>query len=225
MVRQGVSVAIGRLHPDFAVKLAAAIKLARESGMMDAGVFSAYRPSAFGIGGFSDKFNSLHSYGLAADITGIGHAGSPFAHRWESIVKEVGLYLPYGADNRVEFNHTQLIPTKIAAGAWHQTITASAPKDLREMWLASGVRAYVGDDAPVKPPSFASAVGPAANLSNAGVPAEDASLRQSGAAMDAPQGPQPTRATAPRRRRARPQRRRARARTDTGLRARDPGQQ
>jgi hypothetical protein len=145
MVRQGVPVAIGRLHPDFIVKLASAIKLAREAGMTGAGVFSAYRPPVFGIGGFSDKFNSLHSYGLAADMTGIGGPGSRFARLWQSIVQRVGLYLPYGANNRAEFNHTQLVPTKMAPSFLRRTITASEPKDLQQMWLASGISTYVAD--------------------------------------------------------------------------------
>jgi hypothetical protein len=147
MVRQGPDVAIGRLHPDFIVKLAAAIKLAREAGMHNAGVFSAYRPPAFGVGGFGNKFNSLHSYGLAVDMTGIGSAGSKLAHRWQSIVHEVGLYLPYGPNNRAEFNHTQLVPTRVAAAYLRHTITASGPKDLSQMWLASGDRAHLDEDA------------------------------------------------------------------------------
>jgi hypothetical protein len=139
MVRQGAALAIGRLHPAFSVKLAEAIKRAREAGLNAAGVFSAYRPPAFGVGGFSDKFDSLHSYGLAADITGIGNPGSPSAHLWQSIVEEVGLYLVYGANDRAEFNHTQFIPDKVAPADLRETITPAAPKDLREMWLASGI--------------------------------------------------------------------------------------
>jgi hypothetical protein len=145
MIRQGAALAIGRLHPDFSVKLAEAIKRARSAGLVSAGVFSAYRPPAFGVGGFSDKFNSLHSYGLAADITGIGGPGSPSAHLWEAVVEEVGLYLVYGSDNRAEFNHTQLVPDKTAPLDLRLTITPAAPKDLREMWLASGIDDYVTD--------------------------------------------------------------------------------
>jgi hypothetical protein len=157
MVRQGVSVAIGRLHPDFIVKLASAVHLAHEAGMTHAGVFSAYRPPAFGVGGFGDKFNSLHSYGLAADMTGIGGPRSRLARLWQAIVKRVGLYLPYGPDNRAEFNHTQLVPTKMAPSFLRGTITASAPKDLQQMWLASGISSYVADAAATKAPSLASA--------------------------------------------------------------------
>jgi hypothetical protein len=157
MIRQGVPVAIGRLHPDFIVKLAAAIRLAREGGMTHAGVYSAYRPPAFGVGGFSDKFNSLHSYGLAADMTGIGGPGSRFARLWQTVVKRVGLYLPYGPNNRAEFNHTQLVPTKMASSFLRRTITASQPKDLQQMWLASGVSSYVGEVTAARAPALASA--------------------------------------------------------------------
>jgi hypothetical protein len=72
MTRQGPALAIGRLHPGFVKQLAAAISEARAAGLPFAGIFSAYRPPAFGVGGFADKFLSLHTYGLAVDITGIG---------------------------------------------------------------------------------------------------------------------------------------------------------
>jgi len=145
MVRQGTALAISRLHPAFSVRLAEAIKRARAAGLAEAGVSSAYRPPGFGVGGFADKFDSLHSYGLAADIAGIGGPGSPSAHLWQAIVEEVGLYLVYGADNRAEFNHTQLVPEKRAPLDLRETITPAAPKDLREMWLASGIDEHVND--------------------------------------------------------------------------------
>ena len=69
----------GRLHREVVVRLANAIREARSAGLSSAGVFSAYRPPAFGIGAFSDKFNSLHSYGLAVDVHGIGRPESPEA--------------------------------------------------------------------------------------------------------------------------------------------------
>jgi hypothetical protein len=193
MVRQGVPVAIGRLHPDFIVKLAAAIKLAREAGMTNAGLFSAYRPPAFGIGGFHDKFNSLHSYGLAVDMTGIGGPGSRLARLWQTIVKRVGLYLPYGPNNRAEFNHTQLVPTKMASSFLRRTITASEPKNLQAMWLASGISANVSEAANAKAANVASA-------SFAGKPLQSA---QGDADHDAAGAPQPEPGTAPRRSRSR----------------------
>lgn len=148
MARQGVDVAIGRLHPAFVVRLAEAIHWAREHDLPHAGIYSAYRPPAFGVGGFGNKFFSMHSYGLAADITGIGGPGSRGARTWEQAVRIAGLFLPYGVNNRAEFNHTQLLSSRMAWMALRRTITASAPKGLREMWLASGVKAYVPLEAP-----------------------------------------------------------------------------
>jgi hypothetical protein len=206
MVRQGVPVAIGRLHPDLIVKLAEAIKLARASGLTNAGVFSAYRPPAFGIGGFGDKFNSLHSYGLAVDMTGVGGPGSRFARLWQSIVQRVGLYLPYGPNNRAEFNHTQLIPTKMAPNFLRATITASAPKDLTRMWIASGIRTFVSDTVPGKAPSLASATTVPAVLSG-------------DADNQAPAAPQQPLSTAPRRTDARRPGKRATARIAVAPRA------
>jgi hypothetical protein len=174
MVRQGVPVAIGRLHPDFIVKLAAAVRLARQAGMTHTGVFSAYRPPAFGIGGFGDKFNSLHSYGLAVDMTGIGGPGSRSAKLWQNIVWRVGLYLPYGPNNRAEFNHTQLVPTRVAPSFLHHTITASEPKNLHTMWLASGIKAFVDEVTGIKPPSLASVVGSADSDKQAPAPQHSA---------------------------------------------------
>jgi hypothetical protein len=192
MIRQGVPVAIGRLHPDFIVKLAAAIRLAREEGMTHVGVYSAYRPPAFGVGGFSDKFNSLHSYGLAADMTGIGGPGSRFARLWQSVVKRIGLYLPYGPNNGAEFNHTQLVPTKMASSFLRRTITASQPKDLQQMWLASGISSYVGEVTAAKTPTLASA----SAQPHVVLPASSADKQ-----APSPQAPEP--AAAPRRSRAR----------------------
>ncbi len=52
MARQGPELAIGRLNPEFAIRLANAVREARQTGLPSARVFSAYRPPAFGIGGF-----------------------------------------------------------------------------------------------------------------------------------------------------------------------------
>ncbi len=111
MMRQGPDVAVGRLHPEFVTRLAAAIREARISGLSDAGVFSAYRPPAFGVGGFKNKFNSLHSYGLAVDMHGIGAPGSAQAQLWTQIAAKYGVACPYGVNNPAEWNHCQ--PTRI----------------------------------------------------------------------------------------------------------------
>ena len=111
MMRQGPEVAISRLHPEFATRLAAAIREARGAGLPEAGIFSAYRPPAFGVGGFKDKFHSLHSYGLAVDMHGIGAPGSSQAQLWTRIAAKHGVACPYGVNNRAEWNHCQ--PTRI----------------------------------------------------------------------------------------------------------------
>src|SRR6516162_9381508 len=97
MTRQGPERAIGRLHPEFVKRLAAAIKEARGAGLPFAGIFSAYRPPAFGIGGFADKFHSLHTYGLAVDVTGIGAPSTPSALLWHEIAARHGVICPYAS--------------------------------------------------------------------------------------------------------------------------------
>jgi hypothetical protein len=138
MTRQGPELAIGRLHPEFVHRLAAAIHEARQAGLSSAGIFSAYRPPAFGIGGFSDKFNSLHTYGLAVDMTGIGAPGSADAKTWYEIAARHDVVCPYGVDNRAEWNHCQ--PTRIkiihAENPLRETVSADGPVDLAGMFEA-----------------------------------------------------------------------------------------
>ncbi len=138
MVRQGPQLAIGRLHPEFVRRLAAAIREARQAGLTSAGIFSAYRPPAFGVGGFSDKFNSLHTYGLAVDMSGIGGPGSAEARLWHEIAARHGVACPYGAQNRLEWNHCQ--PTRVRIvlpeNPLRETVTASGPIDLGSMFEA-----------------------------------------------------------------------------------------
>jgi hypothetical protein len=136
MTEQGPELAIERLHPEFAVRLANAIREARDSGLPSAGIFSAYRPPAFGVGGFADKFNSLHSYGLAADLRGIGDPGSPEAQHWHEIAARNGVICPYGPNNKTEWNHCQ--PTALKIVGVHNplrgTITADGPLSLEDMF-------------------------------------------------------------------------------------------
>jgi hypothetical protein len=138
MMRQGPELAIGRLHPDFVRRLAATIREAREAGLRSAGVFSAYRPPAFGVGGFSDKFNSLHTYGLAVDMTGIGGPGSRDAKLWHEIAARHGVVCPYGFANRVEWNHCQPTQIKIILpeNPLRETVTADGPLNLQGMFDA-----------------------------------------------------------------------------------------
>jgi hypothetical protein len=138
MTLQGPELAIERLHPEFVIRLANAIREARNAGLPFAGVFSAYRPPAFGVGGFSDKFNSLHTYGLAVDMTGIGQAGSPEAKLWHEIAARNGVVCPYGPRHRAEWNHCQPTSIKIivAANPLRETVTAAGPADLEDMFEA-----------------------------------------------------------------------------------------
>ena len=138
MTLQGAELAIGRLHPEFVVRLANAIREARSAGLPFAGVFSAYRPPAFGVGGFSDKFNSLHTYGLAVDMNGIGRPGSSEAQLWHETAARNGVVCPYGPRDRAEWNHCQPTSVKIilAANPLRETVRAEGPSDLESMFEA-----------------------------------------------------------------------------------------
>jgi hypothetical protein len=136
MTLQGPDVAIGRLNPGFVRRLAGAIREARLAGLASIGIFSAYRPPAFGVGGFSDKFNSLHTYGLAVDMTGIGGPGSPEAKTWREIAGRHNIICPYSVDSPTEWNHCQ--PTKVKVirpnNPLRETVTAEGPLDLESMF-------------------------------------------------------------------------------------------
>jgi hypothetical protein len=138
MMLQGPELAIGRLHPEFAVRLEHAIREARSAGLSSAGVFSAYRPPAFGVGGFSDKFNSLHTYGLAVDMRGIGSPGSPEAQLWHQIAAKNGVVCPYGPGARTEWNHCQPTSVRIilAENPLRDTVSSAGPFDLETMFEA-----------------------------------------------------------------------------------------
>jgi hypothetical protein len=138
MTLQGPELAIERLHPEFVVRLANAIREARSAGLPFAGVLSAYRPPAFGVGGFSDKFNSLHTYGLAVDMRGIGRPGSPEAQTWHAIAARNGVVCPYGPRDRAEWNHCQPTSVKmiLAANPLRETVSAAGPSDLESMFEA-----------------------------------------------------------------------------------------
>jgi hypothetical protein len=127
-----------RAPAEFVVRLANAIREARSAGLPFAGVFSAYRPPAFGVGGFSDKFNSLHTYGLAVDMNGIGRPGSSEAQLWHETAARNGVVCPYGPRDRAEWNHCQPTSVKIilAANPLRETVRAEGPSDLESMFEA-----------------------------------------------------------------------------------------
>jgi hypothetical protein len=136
MTRQGSDLAIERLHPEFAKRLADAIRAARRSGLEEVGIFSAYRPPVFGVGGFGNKYYSLHAYGLAVDLYGVGRPGSREAKQWHEIAAGYGIVCPYGYRNRAEWNHCQA--TQLAAvkseHPLRKTIAGSGPIDLERMF-------------------------------------------------------------------------------------------
>jgi len=136
MTRQGPELAIGRLHPEFVIRLADSIREARAAGLASAGIFSAYRPPIFGVGGFADKFNSLHSYGLAVDMYGIGMPGTAEAKLWHELAAKHGVVCPYGYQSRVEWNHCQPTRLKIvrSQNPLRDTITAAGPLSLEGMF-------------------------------------------------------------------------------------------
>jgi hypothetical protein len=136
MMRQGPEIAIARLNPQFIARLANAIREARQSGLLCAGIFSAYRPPAFGVGGFLDKFKSLHAYGLAVDMSGIGEPGCKDAKLWHDIAGRHGIICPYRFDSKTEWNHCQAIQTKIVSpdNPLRKTITGEGPLTLGEMF-------------------------------------------------------------------------------------------
>jgi hypothetical protein len=152
MARQGPELAIGRLNPEFAIRLANAVREARQAGLPSAGVFSAYRPPAFGIGGFFDKFHSLHTYGLAVDMYGIGRPGSAAAQLWYEIAARHGVVCPYGSYHPAEWNHCQPTSLKIilADNPLRGTVTAEGPLSLESMFEA-------GNTLIANPPSTADA--------------------------------------------------------------------
>jgi hypothetical protein len=152
MARQGPELAIGRLNPEFVIRLANAVKEARQGGLTSAGVFSAYRPAAFGIGGFFDKFHSLHTYGLAVDMYGIGGPGSAAAQLWYEIAARHGVVCPYGSHHQAEWNHCQPTSLKIilADNPLRDTVTAEGPLSLESMFEA-------GNTLIANPPSTADA--------------------------------------------------------------------
>src|SRR5262249_9012425 len=106
------------------------------AGVRLAGICPAYRPPVFGVGGFADKFHSLHTYGLAVDVTGIGAPGTPSALLWHEIASRNGVICPYGPHNLLEWNHCQPTWVKIilADNPLRETVTAGGPISLEDMF-------------------------------------------------------------------------------------------
>lgn len=137
MTTLGPAVAIGHLHPVFAVRLARSVREGRAAGLSGLGIFSAFRPPSLRVGGFRDKFNSWHAAGAAVDMAGVSTTAR--AMLWQKIANANGLYLPYGPHNAAERNHTQLLMLPTTTPAVRKTLTVDGTTDVRRMWLASGI--------------------------------------------------------------------------------------
>jgi len=159
MTRQGADLAVRRLHPEFATRLAAAIREAREVGLPETAIFSAYRPPAYGVGGFGDKFKSLHSYGLAVDVEGIGGPASWQAKLWHQVAASHGIVCPYGPNHGSEWNHCQATRLKMVRPDYpvRKTITADGPPDTELMFEIGN--ALIVKSADVSSPVAASMTG------------------------------------------------------------------
>lgn len=136
MTRQGVRLSIERLHPEFSLRLAKAIREARANGLPSAGIYSAYRAPGWGVGGFGDKYRSNHAIGQAVDMAGIGRPGSKASLLWYRIAGRNKLFNPYGPHHRAEWNHYQpQMIRSIEAGLPVRTMVGRfGPISLTRMW-------------------------------------------------------------------------------------------
>ena len=148
----GMQYSVARLHPEFALRLAAGVKALRDAGYSNAGINSAFRTGS-GRTGTGSRFDvageSTHSIGAGVDLepTSLGGAGSAKAARAHQILAGVGIYGPYGPNNRAEFNHFQLVPQKVVPGApaLVQRLGVSGSHvptsdELVQLWSATGVK-------------------------------------------------------------------------------------
>lgn len=138
MLLQGVEESLACLNPRFAIALASAIREARDNGI-EASVYSACRPPSLRVGGFRDKHKSLHAYGLAVDMAGIGRPGSKTSREWFDIAQRHGLSNPYGWKHRAEWNHFQGTNTRMVSRGHplRSLIDADGPDDLGKLWQQS----------------------------------------------------------------------------------------
>lgn len=125
------------MNPDFAIKLANSIQQARGQGLQ-VGVMSGYRSpgqtgSAYDAGG-----NSSHTYGLAADVSGLDGANGQVTRQWGQIAAQNGLSNPYGVGHPKEFNHWQLPPQPLERTPvlLNNLKNAAATGDYNKVWAA-----------------------------------------------------------------------------------------
>lgn len=133
------------LHPQFALRLANAIKQARAGGL-NVGLESGYRTDDTTGSSYDASGMSLHGKGAAGDVSGIGTPGSPQANQWAAIATQNGLFNPYtggaggGSLNsyraQKEFNHWQLVPWTLESRPDVQSALQASNGDRGKVWGA-----------------------------------------------------------------------------------------
>lgn len=107
---------VSNMYGDFAIRLANTLKQANDQGMglrLESGYRDPNELVSQGRTGPAAAFdaagNSTHTYGIGADIDGLGSAGSVQAQNFAKIAAANQLYNPYGINNSTEFNHWQYV--------------------------------------------------------------------------------------------------------------------
>jgi hypothetical protein len=135
---------VSNMNPDFAARLAAAIKQARDAGL-PVGVMSGYRDDSTTGSAYDAGGNSSHGYGLASDISGLDGPNGKITNAWAQIASANGLHNPYGVGDKAEFNHWQLPPQPLeqTPQLLASLKAARSSGDFKNVW-----QAYGGGDAP-----------------------------------------------------------------------------
>jgi hypothetical protein len=141
---------VSNMNPDFAARLAAAIKQARDAGL-PVGVMSGYRDDSTTGSAYDAGGNSSHGYGLASDISGLDGPNGKITNAWAQIASANGLHNPYGVGNKAEFNHWQLPPQPLekTPDLLASLKTARSTGDFSNVWKAYGANAGGDTSAPI----------------------------------------------------------------------------
>lgn len=123
------------LHPGFAVNMANAVQQARAAGL-PVTVQSGYRTNNATGSSYDAAGLSMHGYGAAMDVGGIGGAGSPQAKQWGAIAAKNGVYNPYGVADPREYNHWQAVPWTLESRPDVQQAIINAKGDAGQIWNA-----------------------------------------------------------------------------------------
>ena len=130
---------VSNMNPDFASRLAAALKQARDAGL-PVGLMSGYRDDSTTGSAYDAGGNSSHGYGLASDISGLDGPNGRITNAWAQIASANGLHNPYGVGNKAEFNHWQLPPQPLeqTPQLLASLKSARATGDWNNVWKAYG---------------------------------------------------------------------------------------